>query len=199
MTFQKPRFQKPRFVRLTIAFLTLAVAAGFTQNAAMPQNVEFSTTTYEAPAFYATFPVPDKDKGVTYSSQNVTLKSGATAVMNTYALSLHNDFDAFLIIYCDANLQGDTAGLDIMLDGAIATLENAKPGPKTDSTFSGFRARAVVATSTYTSGQTTGHRTTYERITVQGTRVWQALVLCDKTTNCTEADANRFFNSIKIR
>jgi hypothetical protein len=86
-----------------------------------------------------------------------------------------------------------------MLDGAVATLENAKPGPKTDSTFSGFPARAVAANSTYTSGQTTYSRTMYERITVQGARVWQALVICNKTTNCTDADANRFFNSIKIR
>src|SRR6266849_583346 len=109
------------------------------------------------------------------------------------------DADAFLVIYCDANLQGDTAGLDLMLDGAVATLENAKPSPKTDSTFSGFPARAVTATSIYTSGQTTYNRTMYERITVQGARVWQALVICNKATTCTDADANRFFNSIKIR
>jgi hypothetical protein len=176
------------------AFFMLAIAA------ASAQSLEFARTSYEAPAFSATYPVPDKDKpGVTYSSENVTLKSGATAVMNNYSLGIHNEFDAFLVIYCDANLQGDTAGLDLMLDGAVGTLENAKATPKTDSTFSGFRARAVSATSTYTSGNTTGNRTTYERITVQGTRVWQALVVCDRSTNCTEADANRFFNSIKIR
>jgi hypothetical protein len=179
---------------LTLAFLVLAVAA------ASAQSLEFTTTPYAAPAFSATYPAPDKDKaGVTYSSENVTLKSGATAVMHTYALGIHNDVDAFLIIYCDANLQGDTAGLDLMLDGAVATLENAKPGPKTDSTFSGLPARAVSATSSHTSRQTTSNRTMYERITVQGTRVWQALVLCDTTTNCSEAVANRFFNSIKIR
>jgi len=178
----------------------LAVAAASAQNAASVRNVEFTTTAYAAPAFSATYPVPDKDKpGVTYSSQNVTLKSGGTATMHTYALGLHNDSDAFLVIYCDADLRGDTVGLDLMLDGALATLENAKPGPKTDSTFSGLPARAVTATSTYSSGQTTFNRTTYERITVQGARVWQALVICDKTTNCTEADANKFFNSIKIK
>jgi hypothetical protein len=176
------------------AFVMLAVAA------ASAQSLEFTKTPYEAPAFSATYPVPDKDKpGVTYSSENVTLKSGATAVMHTYALGIHNDADAFLVIYCDANLQGDTAGLDLMLDGAVATLENAKPGPKTDSTFSGFPARAVAASNTYTSGQTTYNRTMYERITVQGTRVWQALVICNKTTTCTDADANKFFNSVKIR
>jgi hypothetical protein len=189
-----------RILKLTLIFLMLAVAAASAQNAASVRNMEFTSSTYDAPAFSATYPVPDKDKpGVTYSSQNVTLKSGGTATMHSYALGLHNDSDAFIVIYCDANLRGDTVGLDLMLDGALATLQNAKPGPKTDSTFSGMPARAVTATSTYTSGQTTGSRTTYERITVQGTRVWQALVLCDKTTNCTEADANRFFNSIKVR
>ena len=183
-----------KFLRLTFAFFILAVAA------ASAQSLEFTKAPYDAPAFSATFPVPDKDKpGVTYSSQSVTLKSGAAATMHTYALGIHNDSDAFLIIYCDANLQSDKAGLDIMLDGAMATLENVKPGPKTDSTFSGLPARAVSATSTSTSGQTTTSRTTYERITVQGIRVWQALVLCDKTSNCSEADANKFFNSIKIR
>jgi len=189
-----------RFLKLTLVVFILAVAAASAQNAASVRNMEFTTTTYDAPAFSATYPVPDKDKpGVTYSSQDVTLKSGATATMHTYALGLHNDADAFLVIYCDANLQGDTAGLDLMLDGAVATLENAKPGPKTDSTFSGLRARAITATSTYTSGQTTFNRTMYERIVVQGNRVWQALVICNKTTNCTDADANKFFNSIKIR
>jgi len=183
-----------KFVRLTLAFLMLAVAA------ASAQSLEFVKATYDSPAFSAIYPVPDKDKpGVTYSSQSVTLKSGATATMHTYALGIHNDADAFLVIYCDANLQGDTAGLDLMLDGAVAPLENAKPSPKTDSTFSGFSARAVTATSIYTSGQTTYNRTMYERITVQGARVWQALVICNKSTTCTDADANRFFNSIKIR
>jgi hypothetical protein len=183
-----------RFLRLTLAFLALTTAA------AVAQSLEFTDTPYAAPAFSATYPVPDKDKpGITYSSQNVTLKSGATAVMHNYALGIHNDTDAFLIIYCDANLQGDKAGLDTMLDGAVATLENVKAGPKTDATFSGLPARAVWATSTHTSGQNTYNRTMYERIAVQGGRVWQALVICDRTTNCTEADANRFFNSIKIR
>jgi hypothetical protein len=189
-----------RFLKLTLVFFMLAAAATSAQNAASVRNMEFTTTTYDAPAFSATFPVPDKDKpGVAYSSESVTLKSGGTATMHTYSLPLHNDSDAFIVIYCDANLRGDTVGLDLMLDGALATLQNAKPGPKTDSTFSGLPARAVSATSTYTSGQTTGNRTTYERIAVQGNRVWQALVLCDKTTNCTEADANRFFNSIKVK
>lgn len=182
------------YLRLTLVFLMLAVAA------ASAQTLEFTATPYAAPAFTATYPVPDKDKpGVTYSSQPVTLKSGETATMHTYALGIHNDNDAFLIIYCDADLRGDTYGLDLMLDGAVGTLENAKPGPKTDSTFSGLPARAITATSSSTSGQTTVNRTTYERITMQGKRVWQALVLCDKTSNCTEADANKFFNSIKIR
>ena len=200
LRFQKPRFQKPGFLRLKFAFLTLAVFAVFAQYSSSAQSLEFTKTTYDAPAFSATYPVPDKDKpGVTYSSQSVTLKSGATATMHTYALSIHNDADAFLVIYCDANLQGDTAGLDLMLDGAVATLENASPSPKTDSTFSGFPARAVTANSTYTSGQTTYSRTMYERITVQGARVWQALVICNKTSNCSDTDANKFFNSIKIR
>jgi hypothetical protein len=200
MTFQKPRLQTLRFLRLTFAFITLAVSAVFAQNSSSAQSLEFTKTTYDSPAFSATYPVPDKDKpGVTYSSQSVTLKSGAKATMHTYALGIHNDADAFLVIYCDANLQGDTAGLDLMLDGAVATLENATPSPKTDATFSGFPARAVTANSTYTSGQTTYSRAMYERITVQGARVWQALVICNKSTNCTEADANKFFNSIKIR
>src|SRR5260370_14477847 len=97
-----------KFLRLTLAFLMLAVAA------ASAQSLEFAKATYDAPAFSATYPVPDKDKpGGTYSSQSVTLKSGATATMHTYALGIHNDADAFLVIYCDANLQRDTARLQL--------------------------------------------------------------------------------------
>ena len=94
-----------KFLRLTLAFLVLAVAG------AWAQSLEFATTTYDAPAFSATYPVPDKDKpGVTYSSQSVTLKSGATATMHNYALSLHSDADAFLVIYCDAEPAGRYRG-----------------------------------------------------------------------------------------
>jgi hypothetical protein len=57
------RFPNPKLLKLTFAFLIAAVAASFAQNSSTPQNVVFSTTTYEAPAFYATFPLPDKDKG----------------------------------------------------------------------------------------------------------------------------------------
>src|SRR5258708_11439948 len=99
-----------KFVRLTLAFLMLAVAA------ASAQSLEFVKATYDSPAFSAIYPVPDNDKpGVTYSSQSVTLKSGATPTMHTYALGIHNDADAFLALYCDANLQRDTAGLHFTL------------------------------------------------------------------------------------
>src|SRR5260370_13239251 len=132
-------------LRLTLAFLMLAVAA------ASAQSLEFTKGTYDAPAFSATYPVPEKDKpGVTYSSQSVTLKSGATATMHTYALGIHNHADAFLVIYCDANLPGDTAGLHLMPDGAVATLDKAKPLPQTQSTFTGFPRPALPPTRTST-------------------------------------------------
>jgi hypothetical protein len=188
-----------RFLKLTFAVLMLAMGTGLAQNPATLQNIAFSTTAYEAPAFYATFPLPDKDP-VGYSSQEVTLKSGGTATLHNYTLSLHNDRDAFLVLYSDVpNIRGDSAGLDTMLDGALAQLDNAKPSPKTDSTFSGMPARAVSAAGTYKSGQTTFNVTTYERIAMQGSRVWQAIVICDGTTTCSAADANRFFDSIKVR
>jgi hypothetical protein len=193
------RSSRSRFLRCTLTFLALAVAGAFAQNAAAPQNIAFSTTNYEAPAFYATYPVPDKGP-VAYSSQNVTLKNGGTTTLHNYTLSLHNDADAFLVLYCDIpNTRGDAAALDQMLDGALAQLDNAKPGPKTDSTYSGLPARMVKATGSYVNGQTTFNVTAYQRIAVQGGRVWQGIVICDQRTACSEADANKFLNSIKIR
>ena len=188
-----------RFLKLTLAFLILAVAASLAQNSASPQNITFSTTSYEAPAFYATYPVPDKGP-VAYSSQEVKLKNGSTTTLHNYSLSLNNDRDAFLVLYCDIpNTRGDAAALDQMLDGALAQFDNAKPTPKIDSTYSGLPSRMVTATGTYTSGKTTFNVTAYQRVAVQGSRVWQAIVICDQTSTCSEADANRFLNSIKIR
>jgi len=188
-----------RFLKLTLAFLLIAVVAGFAQKSASPQNVVFSAATYEAPAFYAMYPTPDKD-GVKYSSEDIKTKGGTTTTLHNYALSLHNDEDAFLVLYCDIpNTRRDTAALDQMLDGALAQLANAKPGPKTDSTYSGLPARMVVATGTYKNGQTTFNVTAYQRVAVQGGRVWQGIVICDQRTNCSEADANKFLDSIKIR
>jgi len=185
-----------KLLRLTLAFLGLTAAAA-------AQNIEFAATPYEAPAFSATFPSPDpgKDKpGVSYSFDDITTKAGTPTKLHNYTLSLYNDADAFLVLYCDiANARGDVAALDRMLDGALTQLDNAKPGPKTDSTLSGLPARAVAATGSYTHGQTTFNVTAYERIMVQNSRVWQAIVICDQTTSCTETDANKFFNSIKVR
>ncbi len=183
------------FMKLTLAFWMLAVAAS------AAQNLDFASMRYEAPEFSALYPLPDKDKpGVGYSFDNIQLKSGGTAKMHNYTLSVHDDSDAFLVLYCDIpNTRNDTAALDHMLDSALGQLDNAKPGPKTDSTFGGFPARAVSATGTYVHGQTTFHVTSYERITVKGDRIWQAIVICDAKTNCSEADANKFFNSIQIR
>ena len=193
------RFRKPALLRLTFTVLLLAVAACFAQNTPSQPNIVFSTTAYEAPSFYATYPVPDKGP-VAYSSQEVKLKNGSTTTLHNYSLSLNSDRDAFLVLYCDIpNTRGDTAALDQMLDGALAQLDNAKPTPKTDSTYSGLPARMVTATGTYTSGKTTFNVTAYQRVAVQGSRVWQGIVICDQTSTCSEADANRFFNSIKIR
>src|SRR5579863_1556643 len=111
-----------RFLKLTFVFFTLAVAGGLAQNSASAQSIVFSSTAYEAPSFYATYPVPDKGP-VAYSSQEVKLKSGATTTLHNYSLNLQNDQDAFLVLYCDIpNTRGDTAALDQMLDGALAQL-----------------------------------------------------------------------------
>jgi hypothetical protein len=86
-----------------------------------------------------------------------------------------------------------------MLDGALAKLDNAKPGTKADSTYGGLPARTVTATGTYTRGETLFKVTAYQRITVQGSRVWQGIVICDQRTSCSESDAMKFLDSIKIR
>ena len=185
-----------RLPRLALFFLMLAVAAG------SAQSIEFSTKAYEAPAFSSTFPVADKDKdGVAFTSQRVSPKSGGTLTLKVYGQEIHNGANSFQVMYTDTPTpwRGDVAALDIMLDGALARLDNAKPNPKTDSLYSGWPARMVTATGTYTLGKTTFEVTTYQRIFIQGNRIWQGIVVCDKTTDCTPADANRFLDSIKIK
>jgi hypothetical protein len=209
MRFSRPEFLRLGFLRLgflrltflglTFAFLTLAVAASVAQTSRPPQSIAFSTTTYEAPAFLATFPASDQDT-VKYSSENIAVKGGKTTTLNNYTLSLHNDSDAFLVLYCDIpNVRSDAAAIDQMLDGALTQFDNAKPTPKIDSTYSGLPARMVTATGTYTREEHVFQITAYQRIAVQGSRVWQGIVICDKTTACSAEDANKFLDSIKIR
>ncbi len=188
-----------RFLKLTLAVLVLACAAGVAQNT--PQNVSFNSPVYQAPDFSAVFPTPDDIKSpVAYSSEEIPLQNGAHTTLHEYTLSLHNDADAFMLMYCDIpNVRGDTAALDQMLDGALAKLDNAKPASKVDATYSGLPARMVTATGTYTKGQTTFKVTAYHRVAVQGNRLWQGIVICDQRTACSEADAMRFLNSIKIQ
>lgn len=189
-----------RFLTPILAFFLLAVALCTAQNASTAQSIKFSSS-YEAPDFYATFPSPDNDNTpVTHSADSISLKNGGKTTLHNYTLSLHNNADAFLVLYCDIpELQGDKATLDRMLDGSLSKLDNAKPGPKTDSTYGGLPARMVSATGSYTRGKSTFKVTAYQRIAVQGSRVWQGIVICDQRTTCSESDARKFLDSIKIR
>ena len=190
-----------KFLRPILAFLLLAVAVCTAQTSSTPQSIKFSSSEYEAPAFYATYPVPENDRSpVTYSSDSIPLKNGGKATLHNYTLSLHNNADAFLVLYCDVpNMRSDRATLDQMLDGSLSKLDNAKPGPKTDSTYSGLPARMVSATGSYTRGKSVFKVTAYQRIAVQGSRVWQGIVICDQRTACSESDAMKFLDSIQIR
>ncbi len=177
---------------LLIIFFVLAVSA------ISAQSLKFSGEPYDAPAFSATYPVPD-GQPVKQTTQHVerVVGGGSTDLM-IYALRLQTSGDAFMVAYSDVSFtpKTDTAGLDAAIDGQLNILgKGAKAGPKTDSTYSGLTARAVSATGTANG---IGFAA-YIRLAVQGRRVWQGIVVCTIGTNCSEADANKFFNSIKIK
>jgi len=92
-----------------------------------------------------------------------------------------------------------TSASDPDAPGAIKFVQAGSGFHATNPQAAVFFNPANTATGTYTRGQTTFKVTAYQRVAVQGSRVWQGIVICDQRTNCSEADANKFLNSIKIR
>ena len=146
------------------------------------QDLKFSDTPYSTPVFSATFPAGTE---VIYEHTK-----DAEFDTNTYSAG------QFTVGYTDflkrkepiTKLDLDRI-LGIAQDGAITMSPTI-----TDSTLIGLPARKTSNTVKNAFGDVFP---TYMRIAVSGNqRVWLATILCDQ---CKQADADKFFDSIKIK
>jgi hypothetical protein len=165
---------------------------------AQAQNIKFSDTPYSTPVFSATFPAGaevtcEHTKGDT-SDRNrcsaFTSKLGSTegtAEAGSIALfSLSHSNLGEAKADTKANLD---AGIDSVLAHAVTEGQ-----PKTDSTLGGLYARE--GSGKKVDDDSGDVSSVYLRLAMQGNRVWFAEVVCD---SCTQADADEFFDSIKIK
>ena len=165
---------------------------------AQAQNIKFSDTPYSTPVFSATFPADaevahehtknDTSDYNRYSaftgkpgSTEGTAEAGSIAL---FSLSHSNLGEA----------KADTkANLDAGIDGVLAhAVTDGRP--KTDSTLGGLYARE--GSGKKVDDDSGDVSLVYMRLAMQGSRVWLAEVVCE---TCTQADADKFFDSIKIK
>ncbi len=170
--------------------LTLIMLAGSLSSHA--QDIKFSDKPYTTPVFSATFPAGTEVK-YDHDTDDPAFDD------NEYEVSIDlkdGSFSTFTIKYSNY-LKGTVTQNDVDpwlkqffdVDGAVTK------GPIINSTLGGLSARKTTKTAKrfyddkieviYVLGAVSGNR-----------RFWSADVICSK---CTQADADRFFDSIKIK
>jgi hypothetical protein len=174
-----------------MALTVIMLACGLSSQA---QDIKFSDKPYSTPVFSATFPVDEvvkyeqsKDAAADrnmYSSHNTKLSA-------TDSKRLADPIAVFMIGYSDYTNTNFTKVtlkrfLDFLLDDSVDDVKD------TPSTLGGLDALASVGIMD-SDGVDELH---YIRVAAHGNRLWVAEVICFV---CNQADADKFFNSIKIK
>jgi hypothetical protein len=152
--------------------------------------VKFSSAAYDAPAFSALFPAGQ------VKTTHETSSDGT--VFTFYEIDGKDTFLIFSVLYWDLPATEAPTDTAAYLDKLLDKYQTTKGGEKSNSTLSGMFAR-----STWLNGGIAKppQYSQYDRITVQGHRVWRVDVMCQDPwfNSCTETDANKFFDSLKIK
>jgi hypothetical protein len=185
--------------KLLLVLLSLAVVVS-----AQAVPLPFSTTRYEAPSFSALFPLTDgtKPQNLVTDSQEVAVgNTGLKSTMYQYAQSLSDGRNAFMVLVVDSatTLDSTPAQLDRMLDSALGAgdFKSYANVLKANTTVGSLPGRSMTATAQFKDGT---DYVVYYRIAIKnGARVFQLIVLCQTGTNCSQADAEQFFNSVIVK
>jgi hypothetical protein len=167
-----------------LIFLALAITAS-------AQNLTFNKT-YDAPLFSATYSSEGGD--VRPSTKDLDSKVGVLA-QNTYIQEFNGHNGAMMVQYIDLPTNS-TFSLEGGLDGMLSKLTNAtETEPRSNTSIGKLPARGAAAKGQYG----TSNATMYVRDAMDGHRSWAVLFLCLNDVPCSEADANIFFNNVKIK
>jgi hypothetical protein len=175
---------------MAVAAITLAGSLS-----AQAQDIKFNDTPYSTPVFSATFPV---DEVVTHEeSKNATSDQNIYSSVNTKrsekdSKRLADPIAVFMVAYVDyTNTNITKVDLKKFLDGLLdGSVNDFKDIP---STLGGLDGLATLRTIMDSDGDEQLH---YVRVAAHGNRMWTAQVICFV---CGQADADKFFNSIKIK
>jgi hypothetical protein len=159
------------------------------------QDIKFSDRAYSTPVFSATFPV---DEVVKYEqSKDATRDQNIYSSVNTRrsekdSKRLADPIAVFMVAYGDyTNTNFTKVDLKNYLDGLLeGSVNDFKDIP---STLGSLDALATLRTITDSYGDDELY---YVRVAAHGNRMWTAQVICFV---CGQADADKFFNSIKIK
>ncbi len=168
-----------------LVFLALAMAAS-------AQKLVF-TKAYDAPLFSANY--SNEGGEVRPSTKDLDSKVGVVA-QNTYIQEFGNGNNgAVLVQYIDLPASS-TFSYDRGIDGILAKLTNATEiEPRSNTNIGRLPARGAAAKGMYA----TNNAVVYMRVAIDGHRTWALLFLCMNDIPCSEADANTFFNNVKIK
>jgi len=172
---------------LLLVFLALAMAAS-------AQNLQFKTP-YDAPLFSAMYASEGGD--VKPAAKELDSKVGKLT-QNTYIQEFSKGNGALLVQYIDLPADS-TFDLDGGIDGMLAKFSAKETQPRSNVTLGRLPARGAAAKGTMGEGDSASNLVVYMRDAVDGKRTWAVIFLCLKDIPCSEADANTFFDNVKIK
>ena len=176
-----------RISLLLLVCLALAMAA-------CAQNLQFNNA-YDAPLFSAMYA---KEGGtVTPGAKELDSKVGKLT-QNTYIQEFDKGNGALLVQYMDLPADS-TFDLDAGIDGMLAKFSAQETKPRSNATLGRLTARAAAGKGVMGEGASASNVVVYMRDAKDGNRTWAVIFLCLKDNPCSEADANTFFNSVKIK
>jgi hypothetical protein len=155
--------------------------------------VKFNSATYDDPAFSALFPTGD----VEVDKQTVGGREISRYSVFRGGDSGPDHFLYFAVRYWDVPTAEAPANNAIYLDEQL-DLFKGTGGGRADSKLGGMFARSSFGNMGLDAPPSYEQ---YNRVTVKGRRVWWVVVKCQDPwfDSCTETDANKFFDSIKIK
>jgi hypothetical protein len=171
-------------------FLALALAMAMTITASA--QTQTFTKTYDATLFSASYSSEGGD--VHPSTKDLDSKVGVLA-QNTYIQEFNGHHGAMMVQYIDLPTNS-TFSLDGGIDGMLSKLTNVTENePRSNTNIGKLPARGAAAKGLFG----TSNAVAYLRVAIDAHRTWAVLFLCLNDVPCPEADANAFFNNVKIK
>jgi hypothetical protein len=181
------RFRKASLIALAVLFLGVVAAAA--------SSIFTFDTPYSNDVFSAIFPTPGDAKLGVQSAVHDDVRTPSTDgkyTVHMFFVTTSGDNGTFFVAYSDYEFNPDTstASLDYAIDAAFSKQHAVLvPGSRENAVLGGLFAREAEGVNDDVH--------LYIRAAVKENRMWVGVTSFKKSIHATQADADKFFDSIK--